>query len=193
MTWRYFTRISCSAALAAVIREVKPGIVLTHSPQDYMEDHMTTSRLAVTAAFTRGMPNFRTVPKRAAANYVTMVYHAMPHGLRDQFADASSRAHSSIRRQSTARNSRRWPRKQPAGLAAYQPGHEFLAAGDGGPVPGSRTDVRTFQTCGRLAAAFPPGLRQEDADPLREALGKNVFLNKAYEKNLQHGLITALR
>ena len=36
-------------ALAAVIREVKPGIVLTHSPQDYMEDHMNTSRLAVSA------------------------------------------------------------------------------------------------------------------------------------------------
>src|SRR3954451_11264322 len=36
--------------LAAVIREVKPGIVLTHSPQDYMEDHTNTCRLAVTAA-----------------------------------------------------------------------------------------------------------------------------------------------
>ena len=47
-------------AVAAVIREVKPSIVLTHSPQDYMEDHMNTSRLAVTAAFTRGMPNFKT-------------------------------------------------------------------------------------------------------------------------------------
>jgi LmbE family N-acetylglucosaminyl deacetylase len=31
-------------ALSAVIREVKPSIVLTHSPQDYMEDHMNTSR-----------------------------------------------------------------------------------------------------------------------------------------------------
>ena len=29
-------------ALAAVIREVKPTVVLTHSPQDYMEDHMNT-------------------------------------------------------------------------------------------------------------------------------------------------------
>src|ERR1700733_7886801 len=33
--------------VAAVIREVKPGIVLTHSPQDYMEDHTNTCRLAV--------------------------------------------------------------------------------------------------------------------------------------------------
>ena len=30
--------------LAAVIREVNPSIVLTHSPQDYMEDHMATSQ-----------------------------------------------------------------------------------------------------------------------------------------------------
>jgi N-acetylglucosamine malate deacetylase 1 len=37
--------------VAAVIRDVKPSVVLTHSPQDYMEDHMMASRLAVTAPF----------------------------------------------------------------------------------------------------------------------------------------------
>jgi LmbE family N-acetylglucosaminyl deacetylase len=37
--------------VAAVVREAKADIVLTHSPQDYMEDHMAASRLAVTAAF----------------------------------------------------------------------------------------------------------------------------------------------
>jgi len=69
--------------VAAVIREVKPEIVLTHSPQDYMEDHMNTCRLAVTAAFARGMPNFKTVPPRTPADYDTTVYHTMPHGLCD--------------------------------------------------------------------------------------------------------------
>src|SRR2546423_12459715 len=69
--------------LAAVIRRVQPTIVLTHSPQDYMEDHMNTSRLAVTAAFARGMPNFRTIPKTDAIPSDVTVYHAMPHGLRD--------------------------------------------------------------------------------------------------------------
>jgi N-acetylglucosamine malate deacetylase 1 len=69
--------------VAAVIREVEPSIVLTHSPQDYMEDHMNTSRLAVTAAFARGMPNFATSPKRAAVELDVIVYHAMPHGLCD--------------------------------------------------------------------------------------------------------------
>ncbi len=51
--------------LAAVVREVKPSIVLTHSPQDYMEDHTNACRLAVTAAFAHGMPNLESIPNRA--------------------------------------------------------------------------------------------------------------------------------
>ena len=54
------------ARLAAVVREVAPEIVLTHSPVDYMEDHTNACRLAVTAAFARGMPNFPTDPPRPA-------------------------------------------------------------------------------------------------------------------------------
>ena len=68
--------------VAAVVRSVKPRIILTHSPADYMEDHMNTSRLATTAAFVRGVPNFATsVP--AVGNYDCAIYHAMPHGLLD--------------------------------------------------------------------------------------------------------------
>ncbi len=42
--------------LGAIIRQVEPDVILTHAPQDYMEDHMNTSRLAVSAAFVRAMP-----------------------------------------------------------------------------------------------------------------------------------------
>lgn len=69
--------------LAAIIRDVKPGIVLTHSTADYMEDHTNTCRLAVTAAFARGMPNFETVPSMKTENYDCTIYHALPHTLRD--------------------------------------------------------------------------------------------------------------
>ncbi len=69
--------------LAALVREVKPRIVLTHSPQDYMEDHGNACRLAVTAAFAHGVPNFKTVPARPFFKDDVTVYHAMPHGLRD--------------------------------------------------------------------------------------------------------------
>jgi LmbE family N-acetylglucosaminyl deacetylase len=70
--------------LAAIVREVRPTVVLTHSPQDYMEDHTNTCRLAVSAAFARGMPNFRTVPSTKPIDGEVTLYHAMPHGLRDQ-------------------------------------------------------------------------------------------------------------
>jgi LmbE family N-acetylglucosaminyl deacetylase len=71
--------------VASVIREVKPTIVLTHSPEDYMEDHVNTCRLAVTAAFARGMRNFESEPPQPIDNYDCTIYHALPHTLRDNF------------------------------------------------------------------------------------------------------------
>jgi len=68
------------ARLAAVVRDVSPEIVLTHSPVDYMEDHTNTCRLAVTATFARGMPNFPTDPPRPPVDGPATVYHAQPHG-----------------------------------------------------------------------------------------------------------------
>jgi LmbE family N-acetylglucosaminyl deacetylase len=70
------------ARVAAVIREVKPDILLIPSPQDYMEDHSNTSRLAVTAAFARGMRNFPTDPPAPIWEGHLALYHALPHGLR---------------------------------------------------------------------------------------------------------------
>lgn len=69
--------------VAAVVREVAPEIVLTHAPVDYMEDHTNACRLAVTAAFSRGMPNFQTDPPRPPIDNRITVYHAQPHGNRD--------------------------------------------------------------------------------------------------------------
>lgn len=71
------------AKVASIIREVAPEIVLTHAPSDYMEDHMNTCRLAVTAAFSRGMPNFPVDPPRQAIEQKVTVYHAQPYCHRD--------------------------------------------------------------------------------------------------------------
>jgi len=65
--------------LTSIVRRVAPDIVLTHSPADYMEDHMNTCRLAVTAAFARGMPNFVTDPPAKAIDKPVAVYHAQPY------------------------------------------------------------------------------------------------------------------
>lgn len=69
--------------LASVVRSVAPEIVLTHSPSDYMEDHVNAGRLAVTAVFARSMPNFPVHPDRLPTDQKTTLYHAQPYGNRD--------------------------------------------------------------------------------------------------------------
>lgn len=71
------------ARLTAIVREVAPTIILTHSPVDYMEDHTNACRLAVSSAFCRGMPNFPTDPPTKHITGEVTIYHAQPHGNRD--------------------------------------------------------------------------------------------------------------
>ncbi len=71
------------AKVTAVVREVAPEILLTHSPVDYMEDHTNSCRLAVSAAFSRGIPNFVSDPPCAHTDSKVTVYHAQPYGNHD--------------------------------------------------------------------------------------------------------------
>ncbi len=68
------------AKVASVVRLANPTIVLTHSPQDYMEDHEVTCRLSVGSAFVKSMPNFATDPPTAPIGGPVAIYHAQPHG-----------------------------------------------------------------------------------------------------------------
>jgi LmbE family N-acetylglucosaminyl deacetylase len=170
--------------LAAIVRDVKPSIVLTHSPQDYMEDHMNTCRLAVTAAFSRGMPNFRTTPARPAIEGDVAVYHAMPHGLRDglrrvviagAFVNTTS-VHPTKREALTAHAS------QKAWLDASQGMDSYLLAMDA-----------MSRAVGRMSHRFPHaegwrrhlhlGFSSAETDPLGTALGKSYLVNGAYERS----------
>lgn len=78
----YYTK-ELLAKLSSIIRDVAPDILLIPSPEDYMEDHTNTCRLAITAAFSRGMQNFPVDPPRAPVHNDVAVYHAQPHGNRD--------------------------------------------------------------------------------------------------------------
>jgi N-acetylglucosamine malate deacetylase 1 len=69
--------------VAAVVRQVAPDIVLVPALQDYMEDHMNTARIAVTAVFARSMPNFETIPPVQNILKEVALYHALPYGLHD--------------------------------------------------------------------------------------------------------------
>jgi LmbE family N-acetylglucosaminyl deacetylase len=66
--------------VTARVRQIRPDIVLTQSPQDYMEDHMNTSRLMVSACFTRGMRNWQSMPREERTFQDVYLYHAQPLG-----------------------------------------------------------------------------------------------------------------
>lgn len=170
--------------VASGIRRIKPSIVLTHSPQDYMEDHMNTCRLAVTGAFAHGMPNFRVTPRRAPYYGEVTVYHCMPHGLCDglrrRVVPGSFVNTTSV--QATKLDS----------LAAHKSQQNWL---------GSSQKMNSYlQTCddmsrelGRLSKKFQHaegwrrhahlGFCAEKTDPLGEALGKLHLVNRAYERD----------
>ena len=78
----YYSR-ELIAKLGSVIRKVVPDILLVPSPEDYMEDHINTCRLAVSAAFIRGMPNCIVDPPSDPVEREVVLYHAQPHGNRD--------------------------------------------------------------------------------------------------------------
>lgn len=103
--------------LASVMRLVQPDIVLTHALADYMEDHMNTARLAVTAAFARGMPNFPVDPPREATHKPVTVYHAQPYSHRDPlgqpvrpdfFVDVGDLVEDKVRMLARHESQKRW-------------------------------------------------------------------------------------
>jgi LmbE family N-acetylglucosaminyl deacetylase len=173
--------------LAAIVRQVDPRIVFTHAPSDYMEDHMNTCRLAVTAAFTRGMPNFHTeppLPALADAGDVS-VYHAQPHGNRDPlrrlvvpgaFVDTTS-VHETKRRALAAHASQKqW-------LDVSQGMDSYLVACDGlSRAVGSMSGKFEFAEGWRRHSHL--GYAAADNDPLAEALGDKYLVNPEYERGL---------
>jgi LmbE family N-acetylglucosaminyl deacetylase len=69
--------------IAAIVREIRPSIVLLPSLNDYMEDHTNTARLVVTACFSRAMRHFQSDPPREPTDQDVYLYHAQPHLNRD--------------------------------------------------------------------------------------------------------------
>lgn len=56
-----------------IIRFSQPDLIITHSPNDYMPDHLAVSRLVFDAAFTASVPHYETELKETAA--VTPIFY----------------------------------------------------------------------------------------------------------------------
>jgi len=174
--------------LAAIVREVSPDVILTHSPQDYMEDHMISCRLAVSAAFVRAMPGYRTTPPRRAVETPVTIYHANPHGLRDglrrrihpgAFVDTSS-VHARKRAALECHASQRGFLDTTQGMSSYVRTMDDLSRAVG-------RMSRKFRHAEGWRRHLHWGYCSEDRDPLRDALGRRFLINARYERGLDDG------
>lgn len=179
----------CSETLrkvAAVVRETRPSIVLTHSPQDYMEDHMNAARLAVTASFAHGIPNFQTYPPRDSFGDDVTVYHALPHGLSDPLRQK-------IRAGQYVNTAPVHERKRSA-LAAHASQKDWLDVSQGMDSYLASMDALSIEVgtlSGRFAHAegwrrhLHLGFSTRAVDPLSEALGADCVVDESYEAGLR--------
>jgi LmbE family N-acetylglucosaminyl deacetylase len=176
--------------VAALIRDVRPSIILTHPPQDYMEDHTNTCRLVVTAAFARGMPNFRTSPVRRAGDGEVTIYHAMPHSLRDPlrrpvvpdcFVNTTS-VHARKREALAAHES------QKAWLDASQGFDSYLITMDEFSREVGRMSEH-FEHAEGWRRHLHVGFSATDSDPLRQILG-NTYVENTKHQTTENNQIT---
>lgn len=177
------------AKVAAIVRTVRPTIMLLPSPEDYMEDHMIASRLAVSAAFVRGMPNFLTAPPRNPTPQSVTLYHALPYGLRDgmrrvvkpgQYVNITSVLKEKRAALACHRSQKEWL-DQTQGVDSYLDAMERMAA-----EVGRWSTVYPYAEGWRRHSHL--GFCDENADPLGSALGDNVNASVAYEQSLSDWL-----
>lgn len=171
--------------LSAMVREVRPSIVLTHGPLDYMEDHTNTCRLAVTAAFNHAVPNFKTKPARAAYEGNVVVYHWMPHGFCDGLrrrifpgAYVNTTSVQSTKLAALARH-----RSQQHWLDTSQGMNSYLAAMEEMSLRLGKMSKK-FKHAEGLRRHLHLGFATTETDPLAGLLGRNYLVNKNYERGL---------
>lgn len=177
--------------VTAVVRAVQPRIVLLHSPEDYMEDHMIACRLGVTAAFTRGMPNWASEPPLPHIAGPVTVYHALPYGLCDglgrrirpgQYVDIGDVLATKRAALACHASQKDWL-DQTQGVDSYLNAMEAMSA-EVGRWSGQFDYAEGWRRHSTL------GFCGDADDPLAEALGASHHACPVYRTSLEAGLDT---
>ncbi len=167
--------------VAAVMREAGPSIVLTHPPQDYMEDHTETCRIAVSAAFTMGIPNYVSSPQRLPVPHPVTIYHCMPHTLCDPlgrrvspeaWVDTTEVIDTKTRALAAHTSQKEW-------LDATQGMDSYTATMQGYSLELGR-ESRNFRHAEGWRRHLHAGFCPAGSDPLADVLGKRYLLNPHY-------------
>ena len=163
--------------MCTIMRDVNPEILLLPSPEDVTEDSAGALRLALTASFVTGSGNVITSPKSPQVEGDVTLYHAPPRDLCDRLRRAVP-VEFYVDVSSVMEIKRRM-------LAC----HESQAAS--ALVRRARiTSRRLGKRSGRFAFAeawrrhLHFGYSRTEVDPLAEALGKSVSIDKTCKRML---------
>ena len=171
--------------LTAVIREVDPDILLVQSPTDYMEDHQNAVRLAVTAAFCRGMMNAPVDPPTPVTFKDVTVYHGQPHGNRDsmrqcvyaeRYVDISSVLKCKREMLACHRSQKEW-------LDVSQGYDSYLDSMEQSALSVGKLSGK-FQYAEGWRRHNYVGFSADDIDPLADLLADCSWVDPEYEKSL---------
>ncbi len=180
-----FYEPSLLARAAALVRTIKPAVLLLPSPDDYMEDHQNAARVMVTAAFVRGMRNFPCQPSAAPWDGELTLYHALPHGLRDglrrlirpgQYVDVAPVLDGKKEMLSCHRSQREWLEVS-QGMDSYLAEMEGMSA-EVGRMSGRFAHAEGWRRHSHL------GFGRIDDDPLSTLLGDACWVDPSYEEKL---------
>ncbi len=164
------------STMTGIIRGIAPDIVLVHSPQDYMEDHINSARITVTAAFCRGMRNYRSSPPVKPIQNEMTIYHAMPYGLKDQlrntitpdfFVDITSVIDKKTEMLSLHKSQKEWLDKS-QGMDSYLTTMREMSAETG-------TLSGRFSYAEGWRRHLHYGFSAREIDPLRGILRSDIF------------------
>ena len=166
----------------SVIRKVRPKIIFTQSLDDYMEDHINSCRVAVTAAFARGMLNAKCDPYREPIQDEVTIYHSTPHGLMDPlrrkiepevFVNVESVMQQKWDMLACHKSQKEWL-DESQGMDSYLKVMQDFCA-----ELGERSGKFKFAEGFRRHSWM--GYSAREIDPLGEALGEDLALNPNYK------------
>ncbi len=146
---------------------------------------MITARLAVTATFARGIPNYRSLPHRPPTLAPCTLYHAMPHGqctptrepVKPELLIDTTSVHETKRAALACHASQKEWLDQTQGMGSY-----LTAMDDASRALGRRT--KKFRHAEGWTRHLHYGFGSKSDDPLRAALTTRVWSPRRGQSDL---------
>lgn len=163
--------------MCSVMREINPEILLLPSPEDVTEDATGALRMALTSSFVTGSGNVITSPKTDMVRGDITLYHATPRDLSDRLRRSiSADVYVNVSSVMTAKR---------AMLACHKSRDTGVLISEAERL-GRRLGERSkrFRFAEAWRRRMHSGYSMTEVDPLSNALGDKVVIDRAHVRRL---------